>query len=237
VGKAKRAHAAICAGKHTRGPSGRLRPSSTGYGEVAPLPTLELARHRIRGTRSSDALVALFTCQTAYSTHRRISRRLNLRHSHRHVCRSRQALMLRSRAFSAFTRVHSPSKTGVNALEDALWRGVSKYELAGASAAHRPSCPPSPVAPRAWRLRCSAAVAPQEAGASPPPSPGPRCAANPRRGARRLADRAAPPRAPDRCAPTCRYAAARTRPGPSTARPASGGFFARGRGAARGWRP
>ncbi len=25
-------------------------------------------------------------------------------------------------AFSAFTRVHSPSKTGVNALEDALWR-------------------------------------------------------------------------------------------------------------------
>ena len=30
------------------------------------------------------------------------------------------ALMLRSRALSAFTRVHSPSKTGVNALNDAL---------------------------------------------------------------------------------------------------------------------
>jgi hypothetical protein len=26
-------------------------------------------------------------------------------------------------ALSAFTRVHSPSKTGVNALNDALWRG------------------------------------------------------------------------------------------------------------------
>jgi hypothetical protein len=34
--------------------------------------------------------------------------------------------MLRSRASSAFTRVHSPSKTGVNALMDALWHGVSK---------------------------------------------------------------------------------------------------------------
>jgi hypothetical protein len=32
------------------------------------------------------------------------------------------------RAKSAFTRVHSPSKTGVNALMDALWRGVSKDE-------------------------------------------------------------------------------------------------------------
>ena len=29
-----------------------------------------------------------------------------------------------SRAISAFTRVHSPSKTGVNALKDALWRSA-----------------------------------------------------------------------------------------------------------------
>jgi hypothetical protein len=36
--------------------------------------------------------------------------------------------MRRSRALSTFTRVHSPSKTGVNARADALWRGVSKHE-------------------------------------------------------------------------------------------------------------
>jgi hypothetical protein len=29
-----------------------------------------------------------------------------------------------SRAERAFTRVHSPSKTGVNALKDALWRSA-----------------------------------------------------------------------------------------------------------------
>jgi hypothetical protein len=38
-------------------------------------------------------------------------------------------LVLRSRAVSAFTRVHSASKTRVNALVDALWRGVSKDGL------------------------------------------------------------------------------------------------------------
>src|SRR6266481_2387347 len=31
-----------------------------------------------------------------------------------------------ARALSAFTRVHSPSKTGVNALKDALWRGEGR---------------------------------------------------------------------------------------------------------------
>src|SRR6516225_7036769 len=32
-----------------------------------------------------------------------------------------------SRAISAFTRVHSPSKTGVNALNDALWGWVPAF--------------------------------------------------------------------------------------------------------------
>jgi hypothetical protein len=43
-------------------------------------------------------------------------------------------LMVRSAAISAFTRVHSPSQTGVNALADALWLRVSNHE---GSASHR----------------------------------------------------------------------------------------------------
>src|SRR6516225_4267384 len=35
------------------------------------------------------------------------------------------------RAISAFTRVHSPSKTGVNALMDALWRASRRMGAAG----------------------------------------------------------------------------------------------------------
>ena len=34
-------------------------------------------------------------------------------------------------ALSAFTRVHSPSKTGVNALRDALWRGEGAEPRSG----------------------------------------------------------------------------------------------------------
>jgi hypothetical protein len=37
-------------------------------------------------------------------------------------------LMVRSAAISAFTRVHSPSRTGVNALADALRLRVSNHE-------------------------------------------------------------------------------------------------------------
>jgi hypothetical protein len=43
--------------------------------------------------------------------------------------------MVRSAAISAFTRVHSPSQTGVNAFEDALWLRVSNHEAAFGAAA------------------------------------------------------------------------------------------------------
>src|SRR6516165_2066559 len=38
-------------------------------------------------------------------------------------CRHWPSVFFPRPALSAFTRVHSPSKTGVNALRDALWRG------------------------------------------------------------------------------------------------------------------
>src|SRR5215471_16713813 len=46
-------------------------------------------------------------------------------------------------AISAFTRVHSPSKTGVNALEDALCAGMNGRQT-------RSRCAPSPHRGEGW---------------------------------------------------------------------------------------
>jgi hypothetical protein len=51
---------------------------------------------------------------------------------HREIPRAAIAQDARSETISALTRVHSPSKTGVNALIDALWRNPPIAHSVGA---------------------------------------------------------------------------------------------------------